>query len=246
VKCRDAADGLAAIRAVKESIELQKRSDKGQQRPGEKPMDISNPMPPTCAGAPSWPVALLYPLQGQWSEEEYLSLQNRTRRLVELSEGQIEVLPMPKPFHQRIVRYLFRVLEACVAAIGSGEVFFSPLPIRLGPGKYRDPDLVFLNPGRITDPQHQPEGADLVIEVVSDDEEDRQRDLVTKRREYAQARIAEYWIVDPKTETISVLVLAGTEYVLHGEFRTGETATSVLLPSFTVEVISVFDAGRGA
>ena len=209
-------------------------------------MDIATLMPPTSLGTPSWPVALLFPLQGQWSEEEYLSLQNRTRQLVELSDGQIEVLPMPKPFHQRILRYLFRVLEACVAAVGSGEVFFSPLPIRLGPGKYRDPDLVFLRPGRITDPQHQPEGADLVIEVVSDDEEDRQRDLVTKRREYAQAGIAEYWIVDPKTETISVLVLQGTEYLLHGEFGPGATATSVLLPEFTIEVKAVFDAARGS
>jgi Uma2 family endonuclease len=208
-------------------------------------MDISNFMPPTFPGEPSWPVALLFPLQGQWSEEEYLSLQDRTRRLVELSDGRIEVLPMPKPYHQRIVAYLYLLLRECVAAIGSGEVLFSPLPIRLRPGKYRDPDLVFLKPGRITDPQHQPEGADLVIEVVSDDEEDRQRDLVTKRREYAQAGIAEYWIVDPKTETISVLVLRGTEYLLHGEFRSGATATSVLLPSFTVEAKAVFDAGRG-
>ena len=65
-------------------------------------------LPPSEPGAPSWPVALLYPLQGQWSEEEYLTLQNRTTLLVELSDGQIEVLPMPNPLHQRIARYLFK------------------------------------------------------------------------------------------------------------------------------------------
>jgi Uma2 family endonuclease len=42
------------------------------------------------------------------------------------------------------------------------------------------------------------EGADLVMEVVSSHDEDRRRDLVVKREEYARAGIAEYWIVDPE------------------------------------------------
>jgi Uma2 family endonuclease len=203
------------------------------------------PPPPSQPGDPSWPVALLFPLQGQWTETEYLSLQERSRRLVELSDGQIEVLSMPNPYHQRIVRYLFRLLEACAAAIGSGEVFFAPLPIRLWAGKYRDPDIAFLKPGRISDPRHQPEGADLVIEVVSDEEEDRRRDMETKRREYAQAGIAEYWVVDSKTQTILVLTLDGSAYRMQGEFSPGTTARSVLLPTFTADVAAVFEAGRG-
>src|SRR5271166_5276204 len=86
--------------------------------------------PPSQPGAPSWPVALLFPLQGQWTESEYLALQERSRRLVELSDGQIEVLTVPNPFHQRIVGHLFLLLKAFVAATRWGEVFFAPLPIR--------------------------------------------------------------------------------------------------------------------
>ena len=123
-------------------------------------------------------------------------------------------------------------------------MFFAPLPIRLWPGKYRDPDIAYLKPGRISDPHHQPQGADLVMEVVGEEEEDRQRDLETKRQEYAQAGIAEYWIVDPKTETVIVLTLDGAAYRLHGEFPLGTRATSLLLPTFTVDVTAVFEAGR--
>ena len=201
--------------------------------------------PPSELGGPSWPVALLFPLQGQWTEAEYLALERRSRRLVELSDGQIEVLSRPNPFHQRTAGYLFRLLYDCVAALRAGEVFFAPLPVRLWPGKYRDPDIAYLKPGRISDPQHQPQGADLVMEVVSDDEEGRKRDLVTKRQEYAQAGIAEYWIVDPKKETVMVLTLDGAAYRVHGEFPLGTTATSLLLPAFTVAVTAVFAAGRG-
>jgi Uma2 family endonuclease len=83
-------------------------------------------------------------------------------------------------------------------------------------------------------------GADLVIEVVSPD--DQARDLVTKRSEYAQAGIPEYWIVDPQTETITVLRLEDATYVEHGVFGRGETATSVHYADLQAPVSDVLDA----
>lgn len=201
-------------------------------------------LPRSRTGEPSWEIAVLFPAQGSWSEAEYLALQRKSNLLVELSDGYIEVLPMPTPFHQRVVRWLFRLLESFVAGLDSGEVFFAPLPIRLRPGKFRDPDIVYLRPGRVSDPHHQPQGADLAIEVVSDDAEDRQRDFETKREEYAEAGIAEYWIVDPQEHEILVLTLAGATYRVHGQFGRGTTATSLLLAGFRVAVDDVFAAGQ--
>jgi Uma2 family endonuclease len=205
---------------------------------------VDSDHPGSHLGDPPWEIAMLFPAQGDWSEDDYLALQDNTNRLVELSNGCIEVLPMPSPFHLRIVKYLFRLLEVFVLSLGSGEVLFAPLPVRLGAGKYRDPDIVYLRPGRITDPHHQPQGADLAIEVVSDDESDRHRDLVTKRDEYAQAGIAEYWIVDPAEHKIMVLVLDGERYRVHGEFGRGSVATSLLLPGFRVAVDDAFAVGE--
>ena len=68
------------------------------------------------------------------------------------------------------------------------------------------------------------------------------RDLVQKRREYAEAGIPEYWIVDPSTAQMTVLHLEGTAYVEHGVFPRGAQATSVLLNDFSVAVDSVLDA----
>ena len=83
-------------------------------------------------------------------------------------------------------------------------------------------------------------GADLALEVVSEDKPER--DLVDKRNDYAEARVPEYWIVNPQTETITVLRLQGDVYEEAGTYRRGQSATSVLLPGFSVAVAEVFDA----
>jgi Uma2 family endonuclease len=96
-----------------------------------------------------------------------------------------------------------------------------------------------------TDPRSQDrfwEGADLALEVVSEDKPER--DLVNKRCDYAEARVPEYWIVNPQTETITVLRLGQNAYEEAGIYRRGESAISVSRPEFSVAVAEVFDAGR--
>jgi Uma2 family endonuclease len=189
-------------------------------------------------GEPVWDLALMYPLQGGWTVENYLRLD--AGLLIEYSDGFIRVLPMPTLLHQWIVRFLFRRLDAFVAGRGLGEVLQAPLPVELTPTKYRQPDIVFLRPQRIRRWKGQPAGADLVIEVVSEGEENRQRDYVEKPEEYAAAGIAEYWIVDPQERIITVFALADNAYREHGVFRTNGTVSSVLLDGFTCEVNDVF------
>ncbi|MCZ0940754.1 MAG: Uma2 family endonuclease [Caldilineaceae bacterium] len=185
----------------------------------------------------TWEIAQLFPAQGHWSEEEYLALD--TNHLIELSHGQLEVLPMPTQSHQLLVIALFELLRNFVRKEELGTVLLAPMRVQLWPGKFREPDILFMtaqNDDRRSDRFW--EGADLVMEVVSPD--DPERDKVTKRREYAQAGIPEYWIVEPTDSSITVLTLQGQEYARHGEFVAGETATSVLLDRFTVEVAAVF------
>jgi Uma2 family endonuclease len=109
--------------------------------------------------------------------------------------------------------------------------------------RYREPDILLLLSSDDARRSHRFwTGADLVLEVVSPD--DPQRDLVRKRREYVAAGIAEYWIVNPVTEQIIVLRLEGTTYVEHGVFACGAVATSTLLEGFTVAVATVLDVVR--
>jgi Uma2 family endonuclease len=187
-------------------------------------------------------VALLFPHQGEWTEAQYLALD--TNRIVELSDGCLEVLPMPTVLHKLIVEFLYSMLKKYVAAHGAGIVLFAPLPVRLGSGNYREPDVVYLCPGRSTDLRSQPDGADLVMEVVSEGSENRQRDLEVKPRDYSAAGIPDYWVIDPQEGRIMVLALEGTSCRLHGVFGRGEQATCVSLPGYVVAVDDVFRVGQ--
>jgi Uma2 family endonuclease len=202
---------------------------------------VNTKTPPGREYEPTWEIAHLFPNQGMWSEEEFLALD--TNRLIELSDGYLEFLKMPTQSHQFIVLYLYRVLLAFLEAHELGTVLTAPLRVQLWPGKYREPDVVFML-AKHDDRRGERYwvGADLVMEVVSPD--DPQRDLVTKREEFAEAGITEYWIVDPRNSHITVLDLEGTQYAVHGKFKPGQKAISRLLPGFSVDVTAVFAAAR--
>src|SRR5208282_1205352 len=135
-------------------------------------------------GEPTWEMTRFYPPQGRWTEAEYLSL--NTNELIEFSDGCLEFLPMPTPFHQAIVAFLFGLLDSFVRANVPGEAFLAPCPVRTVSAHYREPDIFHVRPERLPDRHQPPAGADLGMEVVSGGAEDRKRDLVTKRGEYAQ------------------------------------------------------------
>ena len=182
----------------------------------------------------------LLPRQGCWSDEGYLWLTDHGNRRVELTDGFIEELAMPTDTHQTILAFLHVLFRAWTRPRG-GVAAFSPLRMRIREGKFREPDLLLLRDR--SDPRRQNRywlGADLVAEVVSPDDPDR--DLVAKRADYAEAGIPEYWIADPRDETLTVLVLRGEAYVEHGRYARGEVAASVLLDGFAAEVSAVFDA----
>ncbi|MCX7791250.1 MAG: Uma2 family endonuclease [Chloroflexaceae bacterium] len=185
-------------------------------------------------------VLSLDPLQGHWTEEQYLLLGNQTNRLLEYTNGHIEVLPMPTDKHQAILEWLFLALKTFIEQLG-GKVRFAPLRMRVREGMYREPEILLVRDAR--DPRRQHRfwlGADLVVEIVSED--DPEGDTRVKRADYASAGIPEYWIVNPLDHTITVLVLEGEAYTEHGVFRRGDRATSRLLEGFTVSVDEVFDA----
>ena len=202
-------------------------------------------VPPQRAVADPQLAALLcdtLPAQGAWSDSAYLWLTDHSRRPIEFTDGWLEELPAPTASHQAVLLFLYDAFRTCLRDRG-GAVMVAPLRMRIRAGKFREPDLLLLR--HRDDPRYEDRywlGADLVAEVVSPDDPDR--DLVEKCADYADAGIPEYWIVDPCSETILVLGLDDGAYRELGLYQRGDVASSPLLPGLQVDVAALFDSPK--
>ncbi len=182
-------------------------------------------------------VAQLWPPRGQWTEADYFVLPD-TNRFVELSGGELVMPPHPTHTHQQIVGKLYRTMYDFVAERDLGTVQFGPLPVRLWPGKIREPDILFVAREHSDRIDEQVYGApDLVVEVLSPST--RRTDRLDKTVEYARAGVREYWIVDPPGQTLEVFTLREGAYELLGKWGRGEEASSKVLAEFQVAVEEV-------
>lgn len=137
---------------------------------------------------------------GGMSFEEYLGAYDAVR--AEWVDGTVEEMSPTSDRHADISDFLITLLRVLVARTG-GIVRSSQVAMRIG-RVARVPDLLFLSAahaGRLT-PSHVEGAADLAVEIVSP--ESRERDRKQKFREYEQAGVTEYWVVDPMQETVEL------------------------------------------
>ncbi len=186
-------------------------------------------------------LATLFPAQGNWPEAEYVELTDHANRRIEFTDGQLEFLPMLTLVHETLVRFLFLALYHFVDSKKLGEVFSNGIRVRVRPDKIRLPDVLFLHRdhyhvrhSRVWD------GADLVMEVISDASKDRRRDYETKLADYAEAGISEYWIIDYQRKRVIVHGLDQGSYTVGNEYSPGQRAASELLDGFSVDVSVLF------
>src|SRR3984957_7110566 len=73
-------------------------------------------------GEPAWDIAKLFPVQGDWAEQEYLELEHRGNRHVEFIDGRIEVPRLPGILHQMVVGEMLTALDPWTKTYGFGSV----------------------------------------------------------------------------------------------------------------------------
>lgn len=187
----------------------------------------------------AYEVARLFPPQGRWREADYFSLPD-SNEIIELTEGEIIVSPPPTSRHQRIVMELAYALRRYTEDHGTGTVLVAPLAVRLKDGLIRQPDVLLYraeHADRIGEQVSQP--PDWCAEVISPGS--RETDTVDKLAEYAEAGIAEYWLVDPEEGTVRVYTLPPSVdvYEVVGTYSGEDVVKSPLLAGFGVSVTEV-------
>jgi Uma2 family endonuclease len=131
------------------------------------------------------------------SFEEFLAWADEDT-YAEWVDGEVVMMSAASTRHQRIVMFLGALFQHYVEAHPLGTVLIAPFLMRL-PRAAREPDVLFVARDREERIRsaYLDGPADLVVEVVSPDS--RRRDRQEKLREYGEAGVREYWVIDPDT-----------------------------------------------
>ena len=170
---------------------------------------------------------------------DYLNTPETTRPR-ELTYGMVREPPAPFFSHQQVVLAVARLLQDHVDAHGLGRVGIAPLDVILDAeaALIVQPDVMFVSTGRLSIIRNQIWGApDLVVEVLSDGNEAYDRGQ--KLGWYRQYGVREYWLVDPRAETITSVDFTGN--LPEARVARGVDAIrSSVLPGLTATGFSVF------
>ena len=163
-------------------------------------------------------------------------------RRYQLLDGDLILAPAPTDKHQAISLHLAVALHQFVQQNDLGLVRYAPYDVVLSNYDVFQPDILFVSNerrGLITEANIQ--GApDLVVEILSSATERYDRGY--KRTLYARYGVREYWLVDPATETVEVLVEGDAGFVEAGTFGLTDTLVSPLLPGLSVDLGQIFAA----
>lgn len=119
--------------------------------------------------------------------------------------GVLYVTPAPTLRHQWISANLHIALVRLLVEPGLGYVFFAPVGVEFPTTEEGvQPDLVFISKerGDIMVKEGIRGAPDLVVEIASPGT--TKRDRTVKRDLYQRHGVAQYWVVDPESESVEV------------------------------------------
>ena len=178
--------------------------------------------------------------------EEYLSYDDGTENLYELFNGELIAVPPESGVNVQIAT---RLLVWFAQSIGTDRVRGHGLELEVrGEPRNRYPDLTIIREEHISQLAKRNTvrllmaPPDLVVEVVSSGELQRDRDYVAKRLQYQARGIPEYWLIDPDLQAVIVLRLEAETYVEVGRFRSHDWIVSSIFPELQLTADQLFTA----
>ena len=135
----------------------------------------------------SMPVQRMHPLR--WTEEEFYAARDAAPQgeRWELVDGEVLVTPSPHWMHQRIVQRLNVALYEYVRVHAIGEVFVSPLDVKLQKGLVLQPDILVVPKGVLRSHEDIVDRLLLAVETISPSS--ARYDRVKKRPAYQRNRV---------------------------------------------------------
>ena len=143
--------------------------------------------------------------------EEFIATLDEDDR-AEWVDGRVVPMSPVSKRHDAVVGFIYAILHGFIRKHKiAGGTFHDSFQMKLGAARSsRVPDVGYVRPERthLLRDTFMEGPADLAVEVVSP--ESRMRDRVEKFREYQQAGVREYWLIDPFVRTAEAYRLAAS------------------------------------
>jgi Uma2 family endonuclease len=176
--------------------------------------------------------------------EEYLLYDDGTDNRYELVDGELVLMTPPVFRHSDIVNFLYLCFYFQIQReqkdwlVRQGDV-----GVRTGLRRSRLPDVSVIDGQQWRNLENSPAVLQvpliLAVEVVS--KSSQKTDYQDKRKEYADRRIPEYWIVDFLIDKVSVLTLIEDQYQV-SEFVRDDKILSPTFPELGLTAAQVLAA----
>ncbi len=165
----------------------------------------------------------------------------------ELIDGEHIVSPAPNLGHQRALCNLYFHLRTYLERHRLGEAILAPFDVVFSMHDVVEPDLLYvanwrrqshLNERRLAGPP------DLAVEVLSPST--RTLDETRKLRLYERFAVSEYWLIDPKNETVRIYRLVDGDLALvdtlgRNGTRRLQSLSTPLFPKLSIPLAVLFE-----
>lgn len=151
-----------------------------------------------------------------WQMRPKLQINASGARLIHpgISEREAQSIASPEtPDENELLVWLSVMLDFFEEETDAGNIYISRVALRLDDRNGPEPDIVFMQKDRLhlVKRGHIAGPADIAVEIVSPDS--IERDYEKKWKQYEEAGIPEYWIVDEIEQRVTLLRLgAGGKY----------------------------------
>jgi Uma2 family endonuclease len=178
------------------------------------------------------------------SYQEFLDMEFEEYELkeyiFELIDGEIMKRNYPTASHQKALLKLSMIFQNYLDKKKIGEIYIAPFGVILDDFNVPQPDLIFVNSAKANIIKE--EGIfgvpDLLVEIISPSS--MKMDKFDKFKTYQKFGVAEYWLIDPKNESIEIYTLQEQKYELFSFGIEKGNLQSKILTELALEVSEIF------
>ena len=173
----------------------------------------------------------------KYTYADYMSLPENAP--FQLIEGELIFMPASSFNHPKVLAKLHLQIGNYIEQHKLGEVVFAPVDVCFDDNSVVQPDLLFVAINRCSIIGKVIAGApDFIVEILSQGNVDT--DKKKKMKLYGNFGVTEYWIVNPKVETVEVYYNILSIMVKQQTVGRGEKIVSKAISGFSLDVDRIF------